>query len=222
MASLAAHDIKKTYIQGTNQLSILKGVSVQFEQGKSYAITGPSGSGKSTLIHLLAGLDVPTHGTVTFDSVDINTLSPAHKKTFLASSLGLVFQLPYLIPEFSVLENVMLKGIITGLSIENLKNQAMELLDKVQLAHKAESNPYSLSGGEQQRVALARALFNKPSFLLADEPTGNLDVPTGKVIVELLLSCQAQWGMGVIVSSHDEYVSQRMAQVLHLQNGILQ
>lgn len=221
MASLAAHDVKKTYIQGNNVIQVLKGVSAQFEQGASYAITGPSGSGKSTLMHLLAGLDAPTKGIVSFNSVDIHTLAPLEKKAFRATSLGLVFQLPYLISEFSVLENVMLKGMIAGHSIETLKEQALVLLDKVQLAHKAESNPLSLSGGEQQRVALARALFNKPAFLLADEPTGNLDVATGKVIVELLLSCQAQWGMGVIVSSHDAYVCERMAHVLHLDNGIL-
>lgn len=221
MNVLAARDVKKTYIQGNNILQVLQGVSVRFEQGKSYAITGPSGSGKSTFMHVLSGLDVPTQGAVFFNGVDINTLSPLEKKSFLAKSLGLVFQLPYLISEFSVIENVMLKGIIAGNSFENMQDQALILLDNVKLSHKASNNPLSLSGGEQQRVALARALFNKPAFLLADEPTGNLDVATGKVIVELLLSCQDQWGMGIIVSSHDAYVCERMSHVLHLENGIL-
>ena len=221
MTTLAAHDVKKTYIQGNNTIQVLQGVTASFEQGTSYAITGPSGSGKSTLMHLLAGIDTPTQGTISLNSVDINTLSAAQKKTFLAKSLGLVFQLPYLISEFSVLENVMLKGMIAGNDSKDLEDQAHILLDQVKLAHKAQSNPLSLSGGEQQRVALARALFNKPAFLLADEPTGNLDVATGKLIVELLLSCQAQWGMGIIVSSHDAYVCERMAHVLHLDNGKL-
>ena len=221
MTTLSAYNVKKTYIQGNNTIQVLQGVTASFEQGVSYAITGPSGSGKSTLMHLLGGLDAPTQGTISFNSVDINSLVQSQKKAFLAHSLGLVFQLPYLISEFSVLENVMLKGMIAGESVQNLKEQAYLLLDQVKLADKADSNPLSLSGGEQQRVALARALFNKPAFLLADEPTGNLDVATGKVIVELLLSCQAQWGMGIIVSSHDAYVCERMAHVLHLENGIL-
>lgn len=221
MATLAAHDLKKTYIQGNNTIQVLQGVTASFEQGVSYAITGPSGSGKSTLMHLLAGLDTPTQGEVLFNSVDLNALSATQKKTFLSHSLGLVFQLPYLISEFSVLENVMLKGMIAGDPVQGLKDQAYLLLEQVKLAHKAQSNPLSLSGGEQQRVALARALFNKPAFLLADEPTGNLDVASGKVIVELLLSCKAQWGMGIIVSSHDAYVCERMENVLHLDNGIL-
>lgn len=221
MATLAAHEVKKTYIQGTNVIQVLQGVTVSFEQGSSYAITGPSGSGKSTLMHLLGGIDTPTQGTIFINSIDINMLAQAQKKALLSHSLGLVFQLPYLISEFSVLENVMLKGLIVGKQFNDLKDQAYLLLDQVKLAHKADSNPLSLSGGEQQRVALARALFNKPAFLLADEPTGNLDVPTGKVIVELLLSCQKEWGMGIIVSSHDEYVCERMTHVLHLDNGIL-
>ena len=221
MNTLAAYNVKKNYIQGNNIIHVLNGVSAQFRQGISYAITGPSGSGKSTLIHLLSGLDVPAQGIISFNAVDINALTSIEKKAFLTTSLGLVFQLPYLISEFSVLENVMLKGIIAGNSIESLKEQAYILLDNVKLSHKASSSPLSLSGGEQQRVALARALFNKPAFLLADEPTGNLDVATGKVIVELLLLCQAQWGMGIIVSSHDAYVCERMANVLRLENGIL-
>jgi lipoprotein-releasing system ATP-binding protein len=221
MATLCAYNVKKTYIQGTNTINVLQGITASFEQGTSYAITGPSGSGKSTLMHLLAGLDTPTQGAISFNGIDIHSFAPAEKKALLANSLGLVFQLPYLISEFSVLENVMLKGMIAGGHVQDLKEQAYVLLEQVHLAHKAHSNPLSLSGGEQQRVALARALFNKPAFLLADEPTGNLDVATGKVIVELLVSCQAQWGMGLIISSHDAYVCERMVHVLHLDNGIL-
>lgn len=221
MSTLVAYDVQKTYLQGSNTIGVLKGVSAHFKQGHTYAITGPSGSGKSTLMHLLAGLDTPTQGSIWFNDIDINTLSSAGKEAFLANSLGLVFQLPYLISEFSVLENVMLKGMIGGKITQNSQEEAYSLLDKVNLSHKALSNPLALSGGEQQRVALARALFNKPAFLLADEPTGNLDVVTGKVIVELLLSCQEKWGMGIVVSSHDAYVCERMHHVLHLEDGIL-
>jgi len=221
MALLEAQKIKKTFTQGQNVVQVLNGISASFEQGQRYAITGPSGSGKSTFMHILAGLDAPTEGVILFNGTDLNTLSPVGKKELLHQSIGLVFQLPYLINEFSVLENVMLKGLIAGKKGGELYLQAHTLLVDIGLSHKADSNPLSLSGGEQQRIAIARALFNKPAFLLADEPTGNLDVATGKVIVELLLRCQAEWGMGVIVSSHDAYVSERMNTVLHLNHGIL-
>jgi predicted ABC-type transport system involved in lysophospholipase L1 biosynthesis ATPase subunit len=115
----------------------------------------------------------------------------------------------------------MLKGLIQGQDMHINTERAHELLAKVGLEHKAQHQPFSLSGGEQQRVALARALFNKPAFLLADEPTGNLDVATGKKIVDLMLACQAEWGMGIIVTSHDTYVAERMAVRLHLENGLL-
>jgi predicted ABC-type transport system involved in lysophospholipase L1 biosynthesis ATPase subunit len=116
----------------------------------------------------------------------------------------------------------MLKGMIAGNPSRVMVEQAHELLDKIKLSHKATSDPRTLSGGEQQRVALARALFSKPAFLLADEPTASLDVATGKVIVQLLLSCVREWGMGVIVCSHDAYVADEMGHVLRMENGILQ
>jgi ABC-type lipoprotein export system ATPase subunit len=222
MATLAARDLKKTYTQAHNTLHILRGVSYEFLQAKSYAITGPSGSGKSTLMHILAGLDEPTQGAVFLNGINIHTLSESDKRSFLANSLGIVFQQPYLISELSVIENVMLKGMIAGNPSRVMVEQAHELLDKIKLSHKATSDPRTLSGGEQQRVALARALFSKPAFLLADEPTASLDVATGKVIVQLLLSCVREWGMGVIVCSHDAYVADEMGHVLRMENGILQ
>lgn len=221
MMQLKARNIKKSFVQGEVTVHVLQSMNATFDQGKTYAITGPSGSGKSTVMHLLAGLDKPDHGHVFFNEKDVASFSPTERQQFLNKSVGLVFQLPYLIRELSVLENVMLKGMIQGLDAEHNKKLGHELLHKVGLATKADHNPFVLSGGEQQRVALARALFNKPAFLLADEPTGNLDLPTGKKIVDLMLACQAEWGMGVIVTSHDAYVAERMGTVLHLENGTL-
>lgn len=219
---LQSNNIKKLFKQADITIEVLKGVTAAFESGKSYAITGPSGSGKSTLIHVLAGLDAPDEGTVFFDEHNLAVMSTNQREQFLNESIGLVFQLPYLIPELSVIDNVKLKGMIKGMSPDECQDQAMHLLTTVGLAHKANHNPLSLSGGEQQRVAIARALFNKPAFLLADEPTGNLDVDTGKKIVDLMLQCQEEWGMGIIVSSHDAYVAQKMKTVLRLNNGKLE
>ena len=221
MNRLIVLDVQKSYTQGNDTVHVLQKVSTYFEQAASYAITGPSGSGKSTLMHLLAGLDTPTAGTIFLNNTPLDQMSRAAKQFFLADSIGLVFQLPYLISELSVLENVMLKGLLAGKVPNELEERAFVLLENVGLAHKAHAHPRSLSGGEQQRVALARALFNRPLFLLADEPTGSLDVATGKEIVELLIRCKTEWGVGLIVSSHDAYVAERMEYVLHLENGLL-
>jgi len=221
MQELTANSVRKYFKQAHVELEILKGITYRFENNKSYAITGPSGSGKSTFIHLLAGLDKPTHGEIYFNGSNIASFLEHELQEFLRQSVGLVFQLPYLIRELTVIENVMLKGMIEGVDKQQAHEQAIGLLQKVGLDYKANHAPYTLSGGEQQRVAIARALFTKPAFLIADEPTGNLDMTTGKLIVELLLECQAEWHMGLIISSHDEYVADRMEKVLHLKDGLL-
>ena len=218
---LHVENLHKTYVSGQQTLNVLKDVTVDFKQGSGYAIVGVSGSGKSTLMHLLAGLDKPTSGSVFFNNTDITTLNSAEKDVFLQQSIGLVFQLPYLIKELSVLENIMLRGYIMGLEPEECKTRALELLDAVGIADKALSNPLSLSGGQQQRVALARALFSKPAFLIADEPTGSLDAYTAQGIVQLVLNCQREWGMGVIISTHDAFVAQNMETVYQLNDGTL-
>jgi lipoprotein-releasing system ATP-binding protein len=132
-----------------------------------------------------------------------------------------VFQLPYLISELTVVENVMVKGLIQKQDINEATQQALALLARVGLEEKAYASPASLSGGQQQRVALARALFNKPTFLIADEPTGNVDTNTGNLILDLLFDAQKEWNMGIIISTHDEYVAQRMGKVLHMKDGVL-
>lgn len=219
--TLALENTYKTYFQGGVPVPVLKGVNALFEQGKSYAITGASGSGKSTLIHILAGLDNPSSGTVYFDQTSLTDFDAAQKTIFLNQMIGLVFQYPYLIKELSVLENVTLKGLIAGNSMEKAASQAQDLLSQVGLAEKIRAYPGQLSGGQQQRVALARALMNGPSFLIADELTGNLDQATGAAIVDLMLKLQQEKGMGIIVSSHDDYVSSCMNIRYELKNGLL-
>lgn len=220
-ATLATRHVSKKFIQGNQELIVLNNIDSLFLQEKSYAITGISGSGKSTFIHIIAGLDTPTDGTVLFNDVSLQSLNAYDLAQFLNKSIGLVFQSPHLLRELSVIENVMLPGLINGQKKSDCANKALELLHKVELAHKKNSKVGELSGGQQQRVAIARALFNEPAFLIADEPTGNLDLATGKTIVDLLLACQQEWGMGLIISSHDNYVSEKMDEIYTLNQGTL-
>jgi ABC-type lipoprotein export system ATPase subunit len=219
--SLVLENVFKRYFQAGVPVNVLNGVNALFDQGTSYAITGASGSGKSTLIHLLAGLDNPTSGTVYFNQTPLTSFTSSQKTFFLNKEIGLVFQYPYLIKELSVVENVAIKGLIAGKSMAECSQQAKDLLSQVGLAEKITAYPGQLSGGQQQRVSLARALMNEPNFLIADEPTGNLDKATGNAIIDLMSKLQQERGMGIIVSSHDDYVSSRMNIRYELKDGLL-
>jgi lipoprotein-releasing system ATP-binding protein len=218
---LSLSGVYKEFDQAGKVLQVLRGIDASFQQAKSYAITGVSGSGKSTLLHLLGGIDVPTEGKITFNGKDLETFKANRKQDFLNRSIGFVFQFHYLIKELSVLENVMLMGLIKGDSREKCKSRAKQLLSLVNLSSKADAYPCQLSGGQQQRVAIARALFNKPLFLLADEPTGNLDAENAQQIIDLFVEAQNEWDMGLIICSHDSAVCARMGKVCRLFNGSL-
>ena len=222
MNKIEAYNIYKEFYVQNQQENVLNGISATFEQGNTYGITGVSGTGKSTFLHILAGLEEPTSGQVLCNGKNIFQLDNKERNLFLNKKIGLLFQQPYLIKELSVLENVMVPGLIAQKPFEDCKKRAEQLLQQVGIEHKKDQLPMTLSGGQQQRVALARALFNEPTFLLADEPTGNLDIQTGKKMIELLLSLVEQNNMGLIVSSHDEYVAEQMQQVFVLQDGLLQ
>lgn len=218
---LSLVELCKWYTQGSSTIIVLKDVSATFKKGHSYAITGISGSGKSTLLHLLAGLDTPSSGALFFNGINIQSFNDSQKSIYLNKSLGLVFQNPYLIKELTVLENVMIKGLIAGKGYNTCMQEAKTLIEHVGLSAKIVAFPGQLSGGQQQRVALARALMNQPEFLLADEPTGNLDLQTGQAIIDLILQLQKEWNMGLIISSHDEYVTRKMETVYTLKEGKL-
>jgi lipoprotein-releasing system ATP-binding protein len=218
---LIIENVSQKFRQGNEEVIVFHNIDVLFMQEKSYAITGISGSGKSTLIHIIAGLDKPSRGKVLFNDMSIYELSPEKLSLFLNKSIGLVFQSPHLMRELSVMENVMLPGLIAGHTKNDCEQRAMQLLHKVGLFDKKNQKTGELSGGQQQRVAIARALFNEPAFLIADEPTGNLDKATGIAIIDLLLSCRQEWSMGIIISSHDEYVAERMDDVYVLSEGKL-
>lgn len=218
---LIAQNIAKEFVTADGVVSILDHVNVVFEQGTSYALMGISGVGKSTFMHMLAGLERPSRGAILFDDADIASYSESARTGYLQDGIGLVFQTPYLIRELSVLENVMVPGMVTGQDQEICTERAQQLLASVGLKEKTFSKPGTLSIGQQQRVALCRALFNKPAFLLADEPTGALDEKTGRAIIDLVLELREMLGMGIIISTHDRYVAQEMDMVYEIENGTL-
>jgi len=218
-AVLATSDLYKSFTAGQQTINVLSGISVSFQQGRTAAITGVSGTGKSTFMHLLAGIDRPTSGMVRFDGRDIATFSAAERAVFLGESVGQVFQSPHLLRELSVIENVMMPGLVRKQPYDQCRVRAEELLGYVGLKERSDGKPSTLSGGQQQRVALARALFCSPAFLLADELTGNLDLKTGTAVIDLLLELHSQFGMGIVMSTHDLQAAERMDVVYRIVNG---
>ncbi len=212
--SIIVKDLSKSFHQANLVNHVLCKVSFHFEKGKTYALTGPSGSGKSTLLHLLGKLIPPTSGTVKFTS-HIGQKNKNH------SDFGIMFQDDYLLEQLSVLENVAIAGIINGMGKKQAINEAKNLLTSVGMSKNYNYYPTKLSGGQRSRVALCRALVCKPAFLLADEPTGNLDQENAKKVIDLVLSFQKQFNMGVIICTHDSNVSSRMETILKIENGKL-
>lgn len=216
MHRLIVKDLAKEFVTAHIRTQILQHISVEFSQGTSYAITGASGVGKSTFIHLLAGLDKPTHGCILFDDVDIATYNESMQSQYLQKSVGLLFQLPYLLRELTVLENIMLPAMTLEENKSAIRDRAKYLLSRVGLHEKINEFPKTLSMGQQQRVALCRSVMNQPSFLLADEPTGALDEQTGRIIINLLLEICEQFHMGLIVSTHDMRLAREMKVVYEM------
>ncbi|WP_373331684.1 ABC transporter ATP-binding protein [Thiopseudomonas alkaliphila] len=198
-------------------LNILQNISFSLNQGDSLAITGSSGSGKSTLLGLLAGLDTPSQGSVKLAGHLLETLNEDQRAAVRAAHVGFVFQAFQLLDTLSALENVMLPLELAGTN--NAAQQALELLQRVGLAHRTKHTPRQLSGGEQQRVAIARAFAARPQILFADEPTGNLDSKTGQHISDLIFALNQEQGTTLVLVTHDEQLAQRCQQQLRLEAG---
>jgi putative ABC transport system ATP-binding protein len=179
-------DVKKVYIMGEEQIHALRGVDLEVTQGEYLSIMGPSGSGKSTLFNMVGGLDKPTEGKVYIDDVDVAQLDAYELAWLRCRKIGYIFQSYNLIPVMTALENVTLPMVFAGLTSDEARDKGVGLLTQVGLGERVMHKPYELSGGQQQRVAVARAFANDPAIILADEPTGNLDLNTGREIIELL------------------------------------
>lgn len=214
-------DLRRTFYIGNRHIDVLKGINLEVYEGEMIGIFGPSGSGKSTLLHLLAYLDRATGGEILYLGKNLNELSDKEISTFRALNLGFVFQFHHLLPEFSVIENIMLPMLIKGTRKKEAKLRALDLLTLVGLRDRAKQKPETLSGGERQRVAVARAMANSPPLILADEPTGNLDRENTLSLMDLLLKLNKEKGMTQIVVSHDEDLAKYFTKVFYLEYGVL-
>jgi predicted ABC-type transport system involved in lysophospholipase L1 biosynthesis ATPase subunit len=212
--ALSARNLRKTYLSGTERLEVLRDVSFDVVAGETVSIRGESGSGKSTLLNLIAGLDSPDAGTLTWAGEPVRA---ERRGVFL----GIVFQSFYLIPEIDALANVLMASRILKAPGAAERTRAKDLLARVGLAERAKHLPSQLSGGERQRVAVARALMNSPQLLLADEPTGNLDEHTGGAVIELLLSLSRETQTALVLVTHNAAHAAKTQRQLFLREGVL-
>ena len=221
---LNASQLQKDYSQGNAGavLQVIKNIDLEISEGEKLAIIGVSGSGKSTLLNLLGGLDDPTQGTVTLCGKQWAQLSPTDRAAWRNQHIGFVYQFHHLLNEFSALENVSLPNLISGKTPAEAQQEAIQLLTKVGLSDRLHHRPAELSGGERQRVAIARALACKPSLVLMDEPTGNLDPKTAEAVLDLLIELNKDLGISLVVVTHDPLIAQRMDRTVRLEEGMLE
>jgi lipoprotein-releasing system ATP-binding protein len=214
--------LRKTFVHDEKELEVLKGLSFDLAAGEMVCVVGPSGAGKSTLLHVLGTLDVPTAGGIRYRGEVLTTMSPQRLAQFRNRHIGFVFQFHHLLPEFTALENVMMPGLIQGLSPAEMGTRARTILDEVGLAARLTHRPGELSGGERQRVALARALVLGPGLLLADEPTGNLDTATSNAMHDLFFDLNQRRGTTMVIVTHNRELAERMPRVLRMRDGLIE
>ncbi len=219
---LVVSGLCKTYDTGKRRVEVLAGIDLEMEAATTTALVGLSGAGKSTLLHLLGALDRPTAGTAFFRGDDIFKKNDRELASFRNRSIGFVFQFHHLLPEFTALENVMMPALIARVSKAEARAMAEELLTDVGLAQRMGHRPGELSGGEQQRVAIARALVLSPALLLADEPTGNLDMKTSDGVHAVLAELQRKKGLTLVVVTHNERLAAAMGRTVRLVDGRLE
>lgn len=239
---LSAKGVKKSYKSGARVLEVLRGVNLEIKRGEAAAIIGASGAGKSTLLHLLGALDRPDAGKISLEGVDYSSMNVDNLAKLRNQKVGFIYQFHHLLPEFTALENVMIPGMIgingsgkNMLSIlwslihptpksavfKEVRERAENILKEVGLEERISHRPAKLSGGEQQRVALARALINNPDLVLADEPTGNIDLATGDKVFDVILERTIQNGKTLILVTHNPDLAATVGAIYHLKNGVL-
>ena len=214
---ISLSDIRKSF----DRLEVLRGVSLDVEAGEVMSSVGPSGAGKTTLLHIMGTLDRPDSGKVSYDGRDLSGLSSNELARFRNSSVGFVFQFHQLLPEFSMIENVAMPALIGGMRRKEAFARASELIDYLGLAERAAHRPSQLSGGERQRAAVARALVNRPSVVLADEPSGSLDSHNRKELHRLFFELRRDMGQTFVIVTHDEGLAADCDRVVHMTDGII-
>jgi lipoprotein-releasing system ATP-binding protein len=212
-------NLHKSFPMGEQTLSVLKGINLTIAHGELVAVIGASGAGKSTLLHILGLLDRPTRGTVCFEGQDLFQLSESAQAEFRNKRIGFVFQFHHLLPEFTALENACMPALIQRRQPEDVKAEAIAILNDVGLGARLQHKPGELSGGEQQRVAVARALLQKPDLVLADEPTGNLDTHTGDALFALMRELNKARGTTFVIVTHNDKLSSQADRIVHMQDG---
>jgi putative ABC transport system ATP-binding protein len=218
-AVIQVENLEKTYQLGKVLIPALRGVSFVVDKGEFTVVMGPSGSGKTTLLNLIGAIDKPTGGRVFIDGRDITTLSERELTKLRRHKIGFIFQFYNLIPALTSVENVELPMLTAGMPRKEASKRALYLLEAVGLKERAEHLPDELSGGEQQRIAIARALANKPTVILADEPTGDLDTKTGMEVVRVLYDAAKEQSATVIVVTHDPLIAEKADRLIHMRDG---
>jgi len=210
-------NVSKVYNNGPKQLEVLKGINLEINKGEFVAVVGPSGAGKSTLLHILGALDTPTTGSVAFNGIDLYESGDQSRADMRNKEIGFVFQFYHLMPEFNVLENVLMPALISR--AKHASDKAKSLLMSLGLGGRMTHKPNQLSGGEQQRVAIARALINSPRLLLCDEPTGNLDSKTGRDVMDALMALNKKESLTCVMVTHEEALARDADRALHMTDG---